>query len=98
MLLTEQEAKAKWCPHARIVRVLAENAGGVPVTAATANRMVSNGAPVANCIGSQCMAWRSVEQAWNDRANRWQTADREFGDPEATHRTLGYCGLAGDPR
>lgn len=47
-MITEYDAKNKWCPFARLSEM-----GG------TYNRT----GPAANleCIGSQCMAWRAVE-------------------------------------
>jgi hypothetical protein len=55
MMLTEEEAKTKWCPLARV-----SNPAG---TAQPANRVMHDGAVLAglsafNCIGSVCMAWR----------------------------------------
>lgn len=47
MLVTEEEAKAKWCPFAR------ENDGGFRPT--TVNRGIGE---TCNCLASACMAWR----------------------------------------
>lgn len=53
--MTEDEAKAKWCP-------LARSTSWVKVdewTVATANREDDGGVLAnCNCIGSGCMAWR----------------------------------------
>lgn len=51
---TEDEAKTKWCPFARVAfqyRVQAPDAMIVP------NR-AENEAPIGTCIASECMAWR----------------------------------------
>jgi hypothetical protein len=49
MIVTENEARTKWCPHARDADL-----GG--------NRDSSGEQPqVATCIGSQCMAWRWLQ-------------------------------------
>jgi len=50
--MTEDEAKAKWCPFGRIAHV----------NGATANSRAHNDPDLAqDCIGSACMAWR-----WHD--------------------------------
>lgn len=96
MIITEEEARTKWCPHAR---------GAAPFsfrdseTAVTSNR-VWNAEPLegTTCIGSRCMAWR-----WDDEGNRARSRDRQMnvrvpGDPpqpeppEPAER--GFCGLA----
>ena len=55
-MLTEEDARKKWCPLSR-----AENWNDVRSAAVsfTANRLQS-GDPIGNClcIGSRCMAWR----------------------------------------
>ncbi len=54
-MLTEDEAKQKWCPFARI-------GGGQGVDGAAYNRIEHHGGDIshtaAQCIGSACMAWR----------------------------------------
>lgn len=52
MLMTEEEARKKWCPHARIVDGYSEGAGGC-------NRWVNKSDEIL-CIASRCMAWRSA--------------------------------------
>ncbi len=66
---TEDEAKTKWCPWQG-------PANRDPYRAVTYNG--------ANCIASECMAWR-VERgdAESDGAGNWLP--------------VGYCGLAGKP-
>lgn len=50
MMLTEDQARTKWCPH---VRELMDDA-------ASANRDYKGGLGniAARCIASECMAWR----------------------------------------
>jgi len=43
--MTEEEAKTKWCPMVR-----AGNEAGC-------NRNGSEGAPITNCLASECMWW-----------------------------------------
>ena len=81
MLLSEEEAKTKWCPFARC------NINNV-----SANRFA--GAPYDNslCIASQCMAWRwghkEVDHITRGEPTQWSTIDLEQTDK-------GFCGLAG---
>jgi len=52
--MTEEEAKTKWCPQARVTRAGTDDA-------TSWNRFVDEGVPIPNgsrCIASACMAWR----------------------------------------
>lgn len=53
MLLTEEEAKKRWCPHARVNAGpgFNRNSGGEPSRSAL-------------CIASECMAWRFYGAGW----------------------------------
>lgn len=59
MILTEEEAKAKWCPEARML----PNAPGY----GAGNRFADDPHPIfmaeTRCIGSACMAWRWLAEA-----------------------------------
>ena len=73
--MTEEEAKSKWCPHVR------SYAGGW--NADSSHRIPT----VARCIGSDCMAWRWVQ----DELTTFIANDKTVVTP-SEH---GYCGLAG---
>lgn len=77
--MTEDEAKTKWCPFSR----MAEDMGASK--AASANRAIVGLDRHTLCIGSACMAWRSVTQTVR--------TSRRTGKTE----TVGHCGLAGKP-
>lgn len=54
--MTEDEAKTKWCPFARVTDVISSGGG---------NRWDGGGNPYGApigylCIGSACMAWRWI--------------------------------------
>jgi hypothetical protein len=110
MLLTEEEAKTKWCPF---VRQNGDN------NRPSGNRSIY-GEPM--CIASQCMAWRWAQQyaregfKWNPLSERRTTNNQEDGMPlppdgngweiysAGITRTawirrmtpkMGFCGLAG---
>lgn len=58
MLLTEEEAKERWCPFVRYLAVF-RNHHGDRETAGCFNRGgADSGLEKACCIASQCMAWR----------------------------------------
>ncbi len=84
--MTEEDAKAKWCPFSRV----ASNDG------TNGNRHILsadglNGAD--KCIASDCMAWR-----WIEDAEFRSKADAAFRDTGAQLKPdTGYCGLAGKP-
>ena len=91
-MLTEQEAKEKWCPQIRRSSVLAETHMGAP-TVATA---VNVGAKIQNnCRASECMMWR-----WQ---HKHKYTNVPFGGPRVPTEELpreewtGYCGLGGVP-
>ncbi len=95
MLLTETEARDRWCPHARVIY------GGPTFNRlgelSTANPTELN-PEICRCIASACMAWRWGEWALTDV--RTTTED---GRPmvvqvdDRSQPTRGYCGLAGRP-
>ncbi|MEE9158925.1 MAG: hypothetical protein V3U60_11125 [Gammaproteobacteria bacterium] len=79
--MTEDEAKTKWCPFARVVF---EDSGMM------GNRLYVQSAGVqiwdcgSRCIGSECMAWR--------RTRHDDSLHNESGKSYD-----GFCGLAGKP-
>ena len=94
MLLTESEAKTKWCPHVRVVFPAANVANKVSSVLKKIIALDGNEAEKVYiqkqeaecfCINSACSQWR-----WHDPAPvpglEYQTAMRR-----------GYCGLAGKP-
>ena len=60
MLLTEEDAKGKWCPFTRYLAIFRGN-DGRRETAGSYNRGAEDSAlGNACCLASQCMAWRST--------------------------------------
>ena len=59
MTLTEEEAKTKWCPYAR---VMVQRNDGEPTASANRMELVVPPSlmdwPASLCIASQCMAWQ----------------------------------------
>ena len=96
MLMTEDEARTKWCPHARVACYAEAGDAGV-------NRSSDRGASISGvgCLASDCSQWRWGEalgviergQVALDPASPppARTADRYHITPR------GYCGLAGEP-
>lgn len=56
MLLTEKEAKTKWCPYA--ISAVRRYEDGASVV----NRRIGSGKPDVDCmcIAADCMAWRAM--------------------------------------
>lgn len=102
MILTEEEAKTKWCPEARqLVEIKALQAFSEATTlnATSCNRHGDN--PYGTCIGSTCMAWRW--HGMRDKEGHVYTAPQAL---DAAHGRVpinddsvpvGYCGKAGAP-
>jgi hypothetical protein len=86
MILTEEEAKKRWCPHARIfqsnVSSLSFNRH-LEIKNGNISRMLDV-PPGAQCIGSKCMAW-----TWID-PDKPMEIDLVTSDVEPR---LGRCGL-----
>jgi len=80
MLLTEEQAREKWCPEARLTEISDTGALGTYAH----NRIIvgrNDHTPVLSgclCIASRCMMWRWAEPILDGKNAR-----------------QGYCGLAG---
>jgi hypothetical protein len=61
MLLTEEQARMKWCPHAMTATTMTQHPSFFGV--GSGNRGYRTGTPyeTCRCIASECMAWR-----WHD--------------------------------
>ena len=94
--MTEEEAKRKWCfrfsdgdngPRRKIEKKINPNDAFYTTTFIYA------------CIGSDCMAWRLNQAAFDDASERWHDAHNIGGIthfcPEPSILDYGYCGLAG---
>jgi hypothetical protein len=96
-MLTEKEAKKKWCPFARAVCHEEDGPKGAynrlrldESVDVTTEEMCSD--TETRCIGSSCMAWR-----W-EHATIEEVFPGEEGDIGRELETdTGYCGLAGPP-
>ncbi len=96
---TEEEAKTKWCPFARIAAIATLNGTAAPTNIPTYNRLLrafeDNSAKdirdtSCNCIASECMAWR-----WTDWQKEIIAAGGYDQTEKPTEQPMGYCGLAG---
>lgn len=92
--MTEDEAKTKWCPFARVGT---SSHPGYPAI----NRDVEGGVrteEASRCEGSACMAWR-----WRRYADDERIPNGVWVDPtgaaavgaKGNLKPIGYCGLAG---
>lgn len=95
--MTEEEAKTKWCPFARV--------GGETSGLGSLNRDGAKG-PIeqARCIASACMAWRKeaapsgIERIRAHRAEHNSTLAVAVAAVKAEDVIVGgFCGLAGRP-
>lgn len=107
MMLTEEQARTKWCPKSRSIWQHGDRA-------ISANRKESGEYLDSDtCLGSACMMWRWAKIPANYRSglprDGWEhiTDDEELADydtsepfwlepdAERNKRRLGWCGLAG---
>lgn len=86
--MTEDEAKTKWCPFARVAP---PGNGGNRYSFDTDTMS----GPYARCLGSLCMAWR----AGGERIPTGGFIDQSGQNQVTTYSDApgGYCGLAGRP-
>ncbi len=94
MILTEEDAKTKWCPFSRTM-VWRNSLGGSSATAV--NRWADEDGPALPtaciCLGSGCMAWRwKREFVFKADGVQVHLVDEVVEPP-----IHGYCGLAGRP-
>lgn len=98
MILTEEEAKTKWCPETRIHEV---RGAGVYVNKPITDENPHGHANAASvmCIGSACMAWR-----WATNGGHYEAVAPNHHGPSFARlvpgtgtlsTTHGYCGKAG---
>lgn len=113
MTLTEEEAKTKWCPFTRIVMKGYRDSDALLATANRDSIDAGSGlGPTCNCIASDCMAWRPLMEAPEDKIHAIKRRREEAGTglieskqyveahPEYTQSVpsgRGFCGLAGRP-
>lgn len=83
-VMTEDEAKGKWCPFAR---------GSYYATTSVNRDQCGAAWGGAQCLANGCAAWR---WAWSDDWREVEGSDGLASQrlPSSTH---GYCGLAGSP-
>lgn len=105
-MMTEEEAKTKWCPFSRQLDAVYTNVDGIPTAGGTVNRdYVGNPHNQCLCIGSKCMAWRikvytlqlsrggkPVDDSWVSGIEYIAASGKEM---TAWHKKHGYCGLVG---
>ena len=95
-MYTEEQAREKWCPFARIG--FGMNAPDHTCLAATGNRVTTMD-DECNCIASECMVWRWA--GWWKIDDYWVSLNgpREIMSkpvpPTKEWERVGFCGLAG---
>lgn len=93
--MTEDEAKTKWCPFARVVQPAGDWAplpAGNREVVAPATEALNK---AALCIGAACMAWRTA--GWKFKDGRTGRLSDQDLTGYGTWIPLGHCGLAGAP-
>lgn len=100
MLLTEEEAKTRWCHASRVIAGTrsAATKATLSLSGAVFNRIELGPSTVAvpdgaACLGSGCMAWRWLMEPMGDPFDASKPAPIARPVPP----THGWCGLAGRP-
>lgn len=98
--MTEDEAKNKWCPFARVAS-LDDDREDVSARNRWSRDGETKWGPVAGaaCIGSACMAWQWEQEANQPALLDWAHGDMAAPAPPSTRQSTvaGFCGLAGKP-
>lgn len=102
MLLTEEQARTKWCPMVRVLHYvnLSDDANAVSVnrglsleehaSVCKAEENHDEKLPHScRCVASDCMMWRSSPSLTINNPTR------QPGAGQTIDRSRGYCGLAG---
>lgn len=92
--MTEDEARKRWCPFARVE---AATSAINRLDRAATDRVVWHFACA--CIASDCMAWRWTSPPhWRVKRAEGITVAVDKNTPDAYQtRGNGYCGIAGKP-
>ena len=85
-MITEKEAKTKWCPLVRVGGPMQTEAEGTSANRWAGQSVTAPQACDYLCIGSACMAWRTG--IWDHQRNL---------KPEDRTPGVGYCGAFGRP-
>ena len=95
--MTEDEAKTKWCPFARVVaashtsRSTARNRVVETAEDGDVEGVLIAGLAGAQCVGSACMAWRTIAS----KAAQEYPDDYDVGDLPIAHRSERALALLG---
>lgn len=78
-MMTETEARSKWCPLARVTNWSSQMTGG----GINATNRQENGSVMAQskCIASSCMAWRKIADSEFDEFGNLPGYCGAFGAP-----------------
>lgn len=89
MLMTEEQARSKWCPMVR------QSTDSFP----TYNRLEDGTVPESClCVSSDCMAWRWFDHDHSERQEAVQGMNDILRDIQSiTGTRRGYCGAFGKP-
>ena len=84
---TEKEAAEKWCPHGRVVHILADGQRDAALEAIIAAdmRYIGDIKPF-RCIGSLCMQWRW----WNGTSETASSPEQPPGEGWEDHGQLSF--------
>lgn len=105
MILTEEEARTKWCPETTVF-IAPESpqwpyamldSRGAPSTHPEFTRCIASGCPVWRWGSGENMAWKKPDGIIHWSYNGETYAEGEQGQAAAGWLRLGYCGKGGNP-
>lgn len=95
-MMTEQEAREKWCPMARAV--LGMDLDEMRGIVGNRTGPMETGVAATHCFASYCMAWRWVFEPVEYGGSSTEIVWAGQGKPPTHIQTdRGFCGLAGKP-
>ena len=91
-MMTEDEAREKWCPH---VRYRSDRFPEGGINRWTAQGDTQDMPSMCYCIASKCMAWRWAVSPADVKAAERQVVRDSLAIEALDRGPTGYCGLAG---
>jgi hypothetical protein len=88
-MMTEDEAKTKWCPMVRFVPSTEDHRA---ITNRVDVLVPDDSKSIALCIGSACMAWQ-----WGNKKLGHDLTGEEGKRFHRDNPLMGYCGAFGKP-
>lgn len=113
-MMTEAEAKTKWCPHVRYLATFRSDDGKLETAGCFNRGGADSGLEKSRCIASECMAWQFKDRQYSRDTELWSRSknqrvnsgwhDDTYWKPVGEKAdkepppAIGFCGAFGRPK